>query len=104
MLRILHRSGVGDPDFYDAAVRCIQLATAIAMHAERAPATIDATEACASRALDAETAARVQSLFNKHAELHYAGISSRPSQALSPERRAEVLQTIERFEHAKANV
>ena len=97
--RILRRSDANEQDFLDAAVRSIQLGAA--MTNGREPATIDAAEACATRAFDSEKAARVRELFSARAELRYAGVSS-GAQKISPERRANILKTINDFENADA--
>ena len=100
-LRTLRHADSDDAAFLDAAVRCFQLETA--MTTGREPAAVDAAEAAAWHALDAETAARVQGIFAARAELRYAGIGGR-GQALSAARRAEILETINRFDQTRARI
>ena len=102
-LRMLRRSDVSEADALDAAVRCIQLETAMILGRE--PATLDAAEACASRQLDAQSAERVRSLFAARAELRYAGAArGAHAQTITSERRDEILETVKRFEEATAHV
>ena len=99
-LRTVRRESTDDAEFFDAAVRCLQLETAI--RTGREPATVDAAEAVGSRDLDSQTAARVHALFAARAEARYAGIGA-GGHTLSPERRAEILETISLFDRSRAH-
>ena len=101
-LRRLRQESTTAPEFFDAAMRVIQLETAL--NSGRDPATVDAETACASRKLDAPTAAAIASLFAAHDELSYAGAGAGGARgdAISPERRDSVLQLLETFEKSHA--
>ena len=96
-LRTLEQSNAPS-DFYEAARRVIQFETALSSQHE--PATIDAEAACASRKLDPQTAAAIESLFAAHDELHYAGAGGRSGggESITPEQRESVRSLLERFE------
>ena len=101
-LRVLRE----EPDpgkFYEAAMRVLQLETALGAPAsDRVPAVIDAEAACASRALDGETAEGVRRIFAAHDELRYAGVGARGSGAIPTDQREQVLQTVAQFEKSHA--
>jgi len=96
-LRMLEQASAAS-DFYDAAMRVIQFETALGSPHE--PATVDAETACASRKLDPQTAAAIESLFAAHDELRYAGAGGRSGggESITPEQRDSVRQLLERFE------
>ncbi len=94
---LIRREGVAAPEFFDAAIRVIQVETALARLPEALePATIDAELACASRDLDCETAEGVRRIFAAHDELRYAG--SGAAAPIAPDQRGQVLQILEAFE------
>jgi hypothetical protein len=98
--RLLRQDSTSPGDFYAAAVRVLQLATAIdaaRRTSERDPATVDAEAVCSAHSLDADTAEGVRKLFAAHDELHYAGAGGQGA-AVTPERREQVLRILERFE------
>ena len=100
---VLRSESTSPGDFYDAAIRALQLETALGQPGLEAP-TVDADTACASRPLDCETAEGVRRVFAAHDELRYAGVGSGgPSGgAVEPDRRARVLQILEQFEQSHA--
>lgn len=100
-MRTARRGGASDAEFLEAAVRCVQLETAA--QTGRDPATLDAPDAAALPGVNAETRSRLEALFSARAELRYAGAGG-GGPALSRERRAEILETINRLEqnHARA--
>lgn len=87
-------------DFYDAAARLIQLETA--RDAGKPASLIEAADACKVGALDPETVERVATLFRVRDELRYTGAPSHRD-ALTPEGRADVIETIHRFEEIRSN-
>jgi len=100
LLKALRQQPMSPGEFYDSAMRVLQIEAALtsaAIRAERDPATIDAETACASLNLQGETAAEVHRLFAAHDEVRYAG-SGGNGETISPERREAVLKTLERFE------
>ncbi len=89
--------------FYTAAIRHLQLDTALRAtgpQATRDAAALDAEAVCASRRLEPAVAAAVRSLFAAHDELRYAGSGS--SGDLSTERREAVQRTLKEFEQSHA--
>lgn len=99
LMKTLQRRDIDQAAFYDAAVRHLQAATA----ADTAlnPGSVGLTDAINSRPLDHATREGVQSIFNAHGELRYAGVEA-TRQKLPDARRDEVLETLRRFENAKA--
>lgn len=98
--RLLHEDSTNPGAFYDAAVRVLQLETAIGSmrrKSDRDPATLDAEAVCAGHSLDPDTAAEVCKLFAAHDELRYAGAGAQDG-TITPERREHVLRILERFE------
>ena len=96
-LALLRREGAAAPDFFNAAIRVLQIETALARFPEPLePGAVDAELVCASRALDCETAEGVRRIFAAHDELRYAGGAA--SSPVAPDRRAQVLQILEQFE------
>ncbi len=96
-LALLRREGAAAPDFFNAAIRVLQIETALARFPEPLePGAVDAEMVCASRALDCETAEGVRRIFAAHDELRYAGGSA--ASPVAPDRRAQVLQILEQFE------
>jgi len=97
--RVLRQEKTPTGDFYRAAIRAIQLETALG-EAGIEPGTVDAEAACASRPLDCETAEGIRRLFAAHDELQYAGIGSggTPGESIHPDRRERALQILAQFE------
>lgn len=102
-VRILQNEKTPPGDFYDAAIRVLQLETALGCP-DREPGTVDADMACASRLLDCETMEGVRRIFAAHDELRYAGAGAwgASSASVEPDRRAMVLQILEQFEKSHA--
>jgi len=101
--RVLQGAETGAADFYDAAVRVLQLETALGrLLAGGEPGAVDAEAACASRALDCETAEGVRRLFAAHDELRYAGAGAGPGASVYPDQREQVLQILAQFEKSHA--
>ena len=101
--RVLRREQTTSGDFYRAAVRAIQLETALG-HMTIEPGTVDAEAACASRPLDCETAEGIRRVFAAHDELRYAGVGSAalPGECPHPDQRERVLQILTQFETSHA--
>ncbi len=91
---ILKNASSGGESFYDAAIRWIQLDTALATGRE--PETVDAADAVGLRVLPEDLAARVRSIFAAHAELRYAHAGG--GEALPAATSGEVLATIRELE------
>ena len=98
--RALRREQTSPADFYEAAIRTIQLATALHHSANLEPAAVDAEAACASRPLACEVSEGIRRIFAMHDELRYAGVGSGGSstQGVHPDQREQVLQILEQFE------
>ena len=90
---MLQRLDVSAPEFYNAAIRVLQLETALVQNIE--PNTVDAAVAC-SRSLDCETLEGVRRIFATHDELRYAGAGT--SALVYPDQREQVLQLLAQFE------
>lgn len=99
LMKSLQRRDIDQAAFYDAAVRHIQAATA--RDTSLNPGSVGVTDAINSRQLDETTREGVQSIFNAHGELRYAGVEA-TRQKLPETRRDEVLEILRRFENAKA--
>ena len=82
-------------EFFQMATRLVLIETALATG--QPDASVDAATARASRALDEETAAGIDEIFSKRAELLYAG-SSRSDGRISESERDRALTTLERFQ------
>ena len=93
------RGESGHAEFFQKAARLVQIETALATG--RPDASVDAATARASRALDEETAAGIDEIFSKRAELLYAG-SSRGDGRVSESERDRALTTLERFQDSHA--
>ena len=98
LMRIMQRDSTEPAAFYDAATRYIQIGAA--RGSGRAPESIGAAEAIASHPLDAATGEGVQSIFNAHGELRYAGAGV-GGRKLPDGRRREVLETLRKFQNAR---
>ena len=88
------RDESGHAEFFQKAARLVQVETALATG--RPDASVDAATARASRALDEETAAGIDEIFSKRAELLYAG-SARSDGRVSESERDRALTTLERY-------
>ena len=97
LMRILQRSDTEQADFYDAAIRYIQIAAARTLL--QTPESIGPAEAIASRPFDDATGEGVQSIFNAHGELRYAGVAAGGGK-IPDLRRQEVLETLRKFQDA----
>lgn len=84
-------------DFFDAAVRAIQLE--IALQTGQLPDAVDASTACRSRQLSDETAASVEQIFSARAAMRYAGVGVE-NERLSEAERSRVLSTLRTFEQS----
>lgn len=91
------RGETSHAEFFDAAARVIQLETALANG--HAPGSVDASAACRTRKLEAETEEAVAEIFNARAELLYAGNGGGDGR-ISTSERDRVLATIEKFSSA----
>ena len=102
--RALRQEKTPAGEFYDAAIRVIQLETALGK-TDIEPAAIDADAACASRPLDCETAEGIRRIFATHDELCYAGIGGSGGalgESVHPDQRERVLQILAQFETSHA--
>ena len=88
------RSETGHAEFFQAAARLVQVETALATG--RSDASVDALTARASRTLDEETAAGIDEIFSKRAELLYAG-SARNDGRVSQSEKDRALTALERY-------
>jgi hypothetical protein len=99
LMKTLQRTDASAKDFYAAAVRSIQIEAAL--NSGENPASVGAAEAILSKPIDETTADGVRSIFDTSGELLYAG-SREVGARLSDEKRRQVLETINRFENARA--
>ena len=100
LLARLRAGEMAHPEFFDAAARVAQIATALATGADAAG--VDATSARALAGADAATAEVIEEVFNARAELLFAG-GGRDESRVSGDDRARVLAALETFgrNHAK---
>ena len=98
-LRRKVRSATDHAEFFQVAARLVQVETALATG--RSDASVDAQTARASRELDEETAGEIDEIFNKRAELLYAG-SARSDGRVSEGEKDRALTALERFQEAHA--
>jgi hypothetical protein len=94
----MQRRDVPEGELYQAAARALRLEAAI--QTGRAPDTLDGREVAAARMLDEQTAERVCELFDRQAEVLYAG-SSGGRGAASAQSRVALLETVKGYENAK---
>lgn len=98
----LRREKIANGEFYDAAIRVLQIETALGqLDTPREPSTVDAEAACESRPLDPDTAEGVRQLFATHDQWRYAGAGAgngSPADPVYPDRREQALRTLEQFE------
>ncbi len=93
--RLLRESS--SAEFYDAAVRAIQLETAL--QTGHLPEAVDAATACRVRQLSDETVRGVEQIFSARAAMRYAGSSSENGH-LTDAQRADVLATLNAFKNS----
>ena len=93
------RGESGHAEFFQAAARLVQVETALATG--RADASVDALTAREARALDEETAAGIEEIFGKRAELLYAG-TARSDGRVSQSEKDRALTALERFQEGYA--
>jgi len=96
-LATMQHRDVPEGALYQAAARALRLEAAI--QTGRAPETLDGTEVAGARALDEPMAERVRRLFDRQAEVLYAGAAGGKSPA-SPQARLDVLETVKGYENA----
>lgn len=96
----LRAGEMAHPEFFDAAARVVQIATALATGADAAG--VDATAARALAGTDAATAEVIDEVFDARAELLFAG-GGRDESRVAGDDRARVLAVLETFgrNHAK---
>jgi hypothetical protein len=104
-LRQLRSTETAAADFYRAAVRAIQLETALRLlsgakgarnpEPPTAPESLDADRVCASLPIERDTEVGVRRLFAQHDEWRYAGGGE--TAPLPPERRRQILELLESF-------
>ncbi len=94
----MQRRDVPESELYQAAARAMRLEAAI--QTGRAPETLDGTEVTNARALDEATAERVRSVFDRQAEVLYAGSSGGRS-AATAQARVALMETVKAYENAK---
>jgi hypothetical protein len=86
-------------DFYECAMRLLQVETALS--SGRAEETVDAESIRASRELDAETRAAVEEVLHARSELVYAG-TALSGESVDDGERTRVLVALERYERSHA--
>ena len=99
--RVLRQEKTPTEAFYSAAIRVIQLETALGNGGVE-PGAVDAAAACGSRPLDCETAEGIRRVFAVHDELRYAGVGASGGSSLHPDQRERVLQILAQFETSHA--
>jgi hypothetical protein len=97
-LATIQRRDLPEGELYQAAARALRLEAAIQLG--RAPETLDGAEVANARVLDEALAERVRKLFDRQAEVLYAGASSGRS-AASAQARVDLLETVKGYENAK---
>jgi len=97
-LAAMQRRDAPESELYQAAARALRLEAAI--QTGRAPDTLDGAEVAGARALDEAAAEQVRRLFDRQAEVLYAGASGGRS-AASPQARVDLLETVKAYENAK---
>jgi hypothetical protein len=97
-LATMRRTNVPESELYEAAARALRLEAAI--QTGRAQDTLDGAEVVTARALDPELADRVRRVFDRQAEVLYAGVSGGRGPA-SAEARVDLLEIVKGYENAK---
>ncbi len=92
------RSEAGHAEFFQTAARLVQVETALVTG--RPEASVDAQAARALRDLDEETAAGIDEIFNKRAELLYAGAAASDGR-ISEQEKDRALTALERFQEGR---
>jgi hypothetical protein len=96
LLKTLNRSSIRHADFFEAAVKYLQLETA--RTTGRDPASISPGDAIASRALTPAIAQDVQWIFDSSAEQRYTG-GAGGAENVPDGKRTRVLETIKSYEN-----
>ncbi len=94
----MQRRDVPESALYQAAARALRLEAAI--QTGRPPEMLDGNDVAEARALDEALAERVRALFDRQAEVLYAGTSGSRSAAPTQER-LNILETVKAYENAK---
>lgn len=97
-LAAIQRRDVPESELYQAAARALRLEAAI--QTGRSPDTLDGAEVANARTLDQALAERVRRLFDRQAEVLYAGASGGRS-AASAQARVDAMETVKAYENAK---
>ena len=97
LLKTLNRSNTGYTDFFEAAVKYLQLETA--RTTGREPESISPGDAISSRPLDSASAEDLEWIFNTCAEQRYTGGASNTGN-VPDGKRTKVLETIRKYENA----
>jgi hypothetical protein len=97
-LAVLQRRDVPEGELFQAAARALRLEAAI--QTGRSPDTLDGAEVLSARNLDETTANRVRDLFDRQAEVLYAGASGGRGGA-SAQSRVDLQETVKAYENAK---
>jgi hypothetical protein len=97
-IKELRRGGLSSRDFCETAVRALQIDAGILL--DRPPSSLGCDEIISARSVDRLTAHSLRNLFEKHAELRYAGATLSEEDA-DPENRAAWLKSIQSYESSK---
>jgi hypothetical protein len=97
-LETIRRRDVPESELYQAAAKALRLEAAI--QTGRTPDTLDGTEVAKARTLDPELTERVRRVFDRQAEVMYAGTSG-GRKAASSEEKLSVLEIVKGYENAK---
>jgi hypothetical protein len=97
-LATIQRRDLPEGELYQAAVRALRLEAA--MQLGREPETLDGNEVADARVLDESLAERIRELFDRQAEVLYAGTSGGRG-ASSAQARVNLLETVKGYENAK---
>lgn len=93
----LSNATIDPQSFYDAAMQIIQLEAACHLPGH-IPSSIGADQACDSKPLDQNTRERIRAIFDTCEEYRYAGSGA---EKISPEKRAEIIETLKEFQSKK---
>lgn len=102
LLAKIRRGASEDAEWWGAAMRILQIQTALATG--RVPESVDAAAVRSWQRADVDTAEVVEEIFNARAELLYAGGGTGPGSGVPAATRQRVLAVLEKFEksHAKS--
>jgi hypothetical protein len=100
-LAAMQRRDAPEAELYQATARALRLEAA--MQTGRDPDTLDGAEVVKARELEPVLAERVRRVFDRQAEVLYAGTYGGPGgrSAASAETRVEMLETLKGYENAK---